>query len=112
MAIGKVKPLQPLTGVAGLGNIFKDAADVIADLKSSGVALSSETAALVADIETVRAHVRREHEDFNFKVGTLGNGGGDHSEPPQAPPPASPAPSSPAVEQATVTFPSTNDSRA
>lgn len=71
----KMKPLPPLTGVAGLGNIFKDAARVIEEVKTAGSSLGTEAAALVSDINTVREHVRREHEDFHFKVSTLGNGG-------------------------------------
>lgn len=76
----KMKPLPPLKGVAGLGNIFKDAAKAIEEVRNSGNSLGSEAAALAADIQTVREHVRREHEDFQFKVGVLGNGGGDQSE--------------------------------
>lgn len=76
----KMKPLPPLTGVAGLGNIFKDAATAIEEVRGAGKSLGSEAAALAADINTVRAHVRREHEDFHFKVATLGNGGETESE--------------------------------
>ena len=73
--IAKMKPLPPLSGVAGLGNIFKDAARAIEEIKESGQYLESEASALAADIMTVREHVRKEHEDFHFKVSTLGNGG-------------------------------------
>lgn len=76
----KMKPLPPLSGVAGLGNIFKDAAKAIEEIKASGSSLGSEAAALAHDIQTVREHVRREHEDFHFKVATLGNGGETESE--------------------------------
>ena len=71
----KMKPLPPLTTVAGLGNIFSDAALAIEEIKNSGRSLGTEAAALAADIMTVREHVRKEHEDFHFKVSTLGNGG-------------------------------------
>lgn len=73
--LGKLKPLAPLQGVAGLGNIFKDAAKAIEEVKTSGASLGIEAAALATDIQTVREHVRKEHEDFHFKVSTLGNGG-------------------------------------
>lgn len=73
--IGKMKPMPPLSGVAGLGNIFKDAAKTIESVKTAGTSLGTEAAAFVADINTVREHVRKEHEDFHFKIGTLGNGG-------------------------------------
>ena len=76
----KMKPLPPLTGVAGLGNIFNDAARAIEEVKSAGSSLGSEAAALASDINAVRQHVRREHEDFHFKVATLGNGGATESE--------------------------------
>jgi hypothetical protein len=76
----KMKPLPPLSGVAGLGNIFKDAAKAIEEVKSAGASLGTEAAALANDIQTVREHVRREHEDFHFKVATLGNGGETESE--------------------------------
>jgi hypothetical protein len=78
--LGKMKPLPPLSGVSGLGNIFKDAAKAIEEVKSAGSSLGSEAAALATDINTVREHVRREHEDFHFKVATLGNGGETASE--------------------------------
>jgi hypothetical protein len=78
--LGKMKPLPPLSGVSGLGNIFKDAAKAIEEIKSSGTSLGTEAAALASDIQTVREHVRREHEDFHFKVATLGNGGETASE--------------------------------
>jgi hypothetical protein len=73
--LAKMKPLPPLSGVSGLGNIFKDAARAIEEVRSVGSSLGSEAAALASDINTVREHVRREHEDFHFKVATLGNGG-------------------------------------
>jgi hypothetical protein len=73
--LAKMKPLPPLAGVSGLGNIFKDAARAIEEVKSAGSSLGAEAAALATDINTVREHVRREHEDFHFKVATLGNGG-------------------------------------
>jgi hypothetical protein len=73
--LSKMKPLPPLAGVAGLGNIFKDAAKAIEEVKHAGTSLGVEAAALATDIQTVREHVRREHEDFHFKVATLGNGG-------------------------------------
>jgi hypothetical protein len=73
--LSKMKPLPPLTGVAGLGGIFKDAATAIEEVKTFGRSLGTEAAALASDINTVREHVRREHEDFHFKVATLGNGG-------------------------------------
>jgi hypothetical protein len=85
MDLSKMKPLPPLTGVAGLGNIFKDAAKAIEEMKGAGSSLSTEVQALATDIETVRQHVRREHEDFHFKVSTLGNGGGTASETQQEP---------------------------
>lgn len=78
--LGKMKPLPPLTMIAGLGNIFRDAATAIEEIKTSGQSLGSEAAALAADIQTVREHVRKEHEDFHFKVSTLGNGGEKKSE--------------------------------
>ena len=78
--LGKLKPLPPLSGVSGLGNIFKDAAKAIEEVKGAGSSLGSEAAALATDINTVREHVRREHEDFHFKVSTLGNGGETASE--------------------------------
>lgn len=90
MAELKLKPLPPLTGIAGLGNIFKDAADAIEEVKGAGRSLSSEAASLAADIHTVRVHVRKEHEDFHFKVATLGNGGGKQSDE-QEPPPKTPS---------------------
>lgn len=73
--LAKMKPLPPLTAVAGLGNIFGDAARAIEEVKNSGRSLGLEAAALADDIQTVREHVRKEHEDFHFKVATLGNGG-------------------------------------
>jgi hypothetical protein len=76
----KMKPLPPLAAVSGLGNIFKDAAKAIEEIKSAGSSLGSEAAALASDIQTVREHVRKEHEDFHFKVSTLGNGGEKVSE--------------------------------
>lgn len=78
--LAKMKPLPPLSGVSGLGNIFKDAAKAIEEVKSAGSSLGTEAAALATDINTVREHVRREHEDFHFKVATLGNGGETKSE--------------------------------
>lgn len=78
--LNKLKPLPPLSGVSGLGNIFKDAAKAIEEVKSMGSSLGTEAAALATDINTVREHVRREHEDFHFKVSTLGNGGETASE--------------------------------
>jgi len=76
----RIKPLPPLSGVAGLGNIFKDAARAIDEVRASGKSLGSEAAALAADVDIVRQHVRKEHEDFQFKVAVLGNGGGEASE--------------------------------
>lgn len=76
----KMKPLPPLEGIAGLGNIFKDAAKAIEEVKTSSRSLGTEAAALASDIQTVREHVRREHEDFHFKLSTLGNGGGNASD--------------------------------
>lgn len=73
--LSKMKPLPPLSGVAGLGNIFQNAAKAIEEVKGAGSSLGAEAAALATDINTVREHVRREHEDFHFKVATLGNGG-------------------------------------
>lgn len=78
--LSKMKPLPPLTGVSGLTNIFRDAAKAIEEMKTSGTSLGTEVAALASDINSVREHVRREHEDFHFKVSTLGNGGGTASE--------------------------------
>lgn len=77
--LGKMKPLPPLAVVAGLGNIFKDAAKAIEEAKTGGQSLGTEAAAFAADVQTVREHVRREHEDFHFKVSQLGNGGGENS---------------------------------
>jgi hypothetical protein len=73
--LNKLKPLPPLAGVSGLGNIFSDAAKAIEEVKSAGSSLGREAEALATDINTVREHVRKEHEDFHFKVSTLGNGG-------------------------------------
>jgi hypothetical protein len=78
--LSKMKPLPPLAGVSGLGNIFRDAAKTIEEVKSSGTSLGTEAAALARDIQTVREHVRKEHEDFHFKLSTLGNGGERESE--------------------------------
>lgn len=78
--LSKMKPLPPLAGVSGLGNIFKDAAKAIEEVKGSGTSLGMEAAALARDIQTVREHVRKEHEDFHFKLATLGNGGERESE--------------------------------
>lgn len=100
--LSKMKPLPPLTGIAGLGNIFRDAAKAIDDMKGAGTSLSSEVAALAADIETVRQHVRKEHEDFHFKVSTLGNGGGNASEPQPAPSEQPPAIQQPEAEKVTI----------
>ena len=80
MADLKLKPLPPLTSVAGLGNIFKDVTDTIEAVKNDGKSLTEETGALRTDVNTVRTHIRKTHEDFHFQMGTLGNGGGGSSE--------------------------------
>lgn len=78
--VTKMKPLPPLTGVAGLGGIFRDAARTIQEAKGAGTSLGVEAARFKEDVDTVREHVRREHEDFHFQVSTLGNGGEKLSE--------------------------------
>lgn len=78
--LSKMKPLPPLTQVAGLGNVFQDAVKAVDEVKNAGKSLATEIGAFRDDVNTVRQHVRREHEDFHFKIGTLGNGGGEDSE--------------------------------
>lgn len=76
------KPLPPLKGVAGLGNVLADAKRGINEVRQVTTALSSETADLVRDVNIMRDHVRQVHEDLHFEASTLGNGGPSLSEEP------------------------------
>lgn len=76
-----------LIEIKGLGAAVQSAKKGIADVRSETSGLSSDAAALVSELQDVRAQIKQARDDIAFEAQTLGNGGGAPAPAPSAPSP-------------------------